>query len=292
MQKRGHVGRRWRLGGVGVLIGMAALVLAVGPAWATSYTLTDLNSVAELCVTPSGTAGAPGVMSWNVDGVNQIKRQWFWFRIGNTAAETPLDNLTLMRTKQNDNTDEDGIDSLTLTYQGQGLKATILYQLNGAAFGSRESVINETITLTNVGSSTLDLHFFQYTDANLGDSAGNDVLSMMNRNTILQTGSGSDHTLMETVVTPAATYYDLASASFLYGEMTDSAATTLGDHGSTVAGDVAWAYQWDFQLTPNGSFSIGEADRIGHAPEPLTMTALFAAVAGLGAYVRKRKMQG
>jgi len=51
------------------------------PAGASPIVLNDLNSQAQIDLSSDA-----GMYSWTVDGVEQLYRQWFWIRQGDTAA--------------------------------------------------------------------------------------------------------------------------------------------------------------------------------------------------------------
>ena len=73
-------------------LGLAGLFLAAAmPATgAVVYDLTDKNSTISVDLD-----GGAGMSSWTVEGTNQLAKQWFWYRVGTTGGETPIDNLTL-----------------------------------------------------------------------------------------------------------------------------------------------------------------------------------------------------
>ena len=69
---------------------LAAAMPATGGPVPVVYNLTDDNSTISVDLT-----GGAGMSSWTVEGTNQLAKQWFWYRVGTTGGETPIDNLTV-----------------------------------------------------------------------------------------------------------------------------------------------------------------------------------------------------
>ncbi len=156
-------------------------------------TLTDHNSTVNL-----DAGSQAGVYQWQVDGVNQLYQQWFWYRIGATGGESSIDTLSAASGGTT------SANSALISYAGSnGLTVKVSYQLAGGANGSGASDLQESITLTNTSAQSMDLHFFQYSDFDLNGTTGGDFVQFVNANTVDQykiTG-GSMETLGETVHT-------------------------------------------------------------------------------------------
>ena len=60
---------------------MIKQVTSVG---AAASTITDGGSTAQIDL-----ASDSGMYSWTVNGVNQMTRQWFWYRIGSSGSAIP-----------------------------------------------------------------------------------------------------------------------------------------------------------------------------------------------------------
>src|SRR5574340_944668 len=70
---------------------IGVLALSAGSVQANaiaSVVLTDQNSVTTVDV-----GSQAGQSSWLVDGVNQMSKQWFWYRIGN-GPEASIDTIS------------------------------------------------------------------------------------------------------------------------------------------------------------------------------------------------------
>jgi hypothetical protein len=270
-------------------IGMLFLAVAlVTPADATTFTLTDLNSSAQI-----DDASQSGMFNWRVNGVNQLAQQWFWFRLGSTGGQSSIDTLPLLSATLSD-TDGDPSDTqkdtLSLSYGSTtGLQINVRYTLRGTA--SSGSDMQEQINITNNGSTTLDLHFFQYTNFTLNNNqpTAADTVTLVNSNTVRQSRNGGP-LVSETVTTPAANHYEL-------GLTTDSPNThfrlnnvnglTLSDGATTRGpGDATWAFEWDRSLAPGATLQISKDKNLA-VPEPGTLTLIATGFAGL-AFLRKR----
>jgi hypothetical protein len=243
-----------------------------------SFTLTSGNSVVE--IEEVGGAGVEGMVEWEVDGVNHLFLQWFWQRVGGAGGEDVLSALTGPTASQ------PASNILTLGYGpgANGLAVDVTYTLTGGPSGSGSSVISELILLTNTTAAPMDLHFFQYTDFDLGNTPFDDVARLVPAllpNEIEQ--FDPDTNFAEVITTPAASHYEIAIFPTIINDLTDGAPTTLNDTpGPGVPlgpADVSFAFQWDFTLAPQGVALISKTKHIqGVIPEPASL-----AIWGLGA---------
>lgn len=279
----------WVSSGSALILAAGVLISFAVPAGATVITLADRNSTAVI-----DTGSSAGMYSWVVDDVEHIFQQWFWYRIGDTGEEFPVNSLTLY---DENVIDTNGIvdphdDNLSIRY---GTKDTlwldIEYSLSGGAPGSHASDIMETITIQNNSGTTLDFHFFQYTDFNLNENANNDVVVMEDRYRVSQ--SGGLWVASETVVSPEAdyieaNYYNATNATLI--KLNDGFATVLNDVPTAGPGNVTWAFQWDLTVASGDTEIITKDKRLYLIPEPLTMLAVFGGLLGLGGYIRRRNV--
>jgi hypothetical protein len=267
---------------------LLAVALAT-PANATTFTLTDLNSSAQI-----NDASQAGMSNWTVNGVNQLSQQWFWFRVGSSGAQASIDTLPLVSAIASDTNANPGNDTLTLRYgSATTFFIDIKYTLNGSA--SSGSDMGEQISITNKSTtSPLDFHFFQYTNFDLNGTPAGDNVTLLNSNTVRQ--SKGSTVIAETVTTPAANHYEL-------GLTTDSPNTlfrlnnvnglTLNDqptgpNPTRGPGDATWAFEWDPTIGANSTFQISK-DKNLSIPEPGTSALIITvgtAFAGLS-FLRK-----
>ena len=243
---------------------------------ADTYVLSDLNS--EVRIDPASDAG---MYSWTVDGVEHLGRQWFWLRVGSQGPEMPLNLL--------------GAPTVTATpwalearYQTATVAVMVRYMLTGGLEGSLTADVAESIRISNLGTTSLDMHFFQYSDFNLEGTAEDDAiwLAGADHNTVRQRGVGT--IFSEVVVTPPPSHYEVGSAADLLASLMDGSPTTAGDLGGPYAGDIGWVFQWDAVIAPGRSLIISKDKLIDPVPEPLTVVTMGLAVASVAARLRRR----
>jgi len=270
-----------------VLLNAAMLFLVVGlvtPADAATFTLSDLNSSAQI-----DDASQSGMFNWTVNGVNQLAQQWFWFRVGSTGGQSSIDTLPLLAATASDTNGNGQPDTLFLSYGSTtGLQIDVRYTLRGTA--SSGSDMQEQINITNNSNVTLDLHFFQYTNFDLNGTPAGDTVSLINANTVRQSKSGA--LISETVATPAANHYELGLTTDSPNTLTrlnSGSPITLLDGATTRGpGDATWAFQWDQSLAPGATLQISKDKNLA-IPEPGTSALIITvgtAFAGL-TFLRK-----
>jgi hypothetical protein len=265
-----------------VFVGLAAC--AVQNCSAALLTLTDDNSVAQF-----DTATPANNFNWFVDGNDFLAQQAFWFRIGN-VPEQSVHTLPIGVQGTSDSNFDGNPDTLFVRYNGAGFHIDTRYVLDGGMPGSGASDMGEQISINNTGVSSLDFHFFQYADFDIGPA---DSAVFTNANSVRQFSPGIE--LTETVVTPVPTHREIAPFPVTLNKLNDGVPTVLSDTPpiGVVAGpgDMTWAYEWDFQLAPGATFQISK-DKNLHAgppvPEPATASLLMLAAGVILARLRKR----
>jgi hypothetical protein len=240
-----------------VFAAAAAIVALLGFSAATSsaapYVLTDNNS--SLAVSPSSMTG-PGL--WDVDGVNQLGEEWFWYRIGNSAGQTDLASLPSESEQLYDSNGDGNDDTAEFTYGSPtGLQIVLMYSLVGGQSGSGTSDLGELVEFSNNGTSAQTYHFFEYTNFNLDASTAGQTVSVTGGNTATVLGNGFE---AQTVVSPMPSEYEAsnttASPDLLDDISSSSTSYTLTDVASASSGDPEWAFEWDFTLNAGGSYLI------------------------------------
>ena len=143
---------------------------------ANAQDTTIANKNASLSV---NTNVGGGVIDLNVDGVDYLKNQWFYHRVGTGGPESPIQSI--------DSSPDVAITTLSsfsrlnLTYANSSYSILTSLRLTGNTPGSGRANLNEDITVQNLTASPLDFHFFQYSDFDLfGISGGQSVQFLQN----------------------------------------------------------------------------------------------------------------
>lgn len=260
---------------------VSSLLLPLCPAGAAILSLTDGNSSSAV------DTGSGGMTNWTVDGVNQLSQQSFWFRVGAAGGETALGSLALGVASLSDTNNNSLADTLYLPYLGGSFKVEVTYVLRGGTAGSGTSDIAESITITNTGATSLDFHFFQYTNLHLNGQTANDSVQIEFGRIARQTNGTTNFS--ETVTVPGPSRYEAGLASNISSSLQDVSPTALSNVAGPIGpGDLAWAFQWDMPIAPGGSYQISK-DKYLAVPEPATMSLL--ALGGLALLRRRRKMR-
>ena len=274
-----------------LLVFVCALMAMGGTAHALVLGLQDGNSTVSIDVDSQH-----GLFDWTTDGVNLAPvvgggntdyRQWFWYRVGNTP-EASIDTLARGLTGTSDGNGDGNPDTAIVNYTGGGFTIQVKFSLVGEPIGSGTSSIGEQIRVQNTTASPLDFHFFQLGDFQLAPPVpGNEVVSFVNNNTVLETGASGD--MQETVHTPVASHQEAEPWPVTINELNDGAPTILADNAGAGPGDITWAYQWDVSIAPGDSFLISkEMQAAVIIPEPGTWS-LVAVAGALAGFVARRK---
>jgi len=261
---------------VASLLGAAAM-----PANASPFTLTNGNS--SVTVDPSN---SDGMYNWTVNGTNQLNQQWFWYRVGATGAQNSIDSLTLQSTQLLSTTGGANDNWAKVTYAdiAKSFQLSVTFQLSGGQTGSGTSDLAEAIEITNTSTSTLDYHFFDYTNLNLGGKTGGQSATLTGFNTATQTAPGE---LSQTVVSGKANEYEAGAYDTILHSLETTSGLTLSGPTSVTDADAEWAFEWDPILAPGKSYLITVDKQVESIPEPTSSLALLG-IGGLF-YARPRR---
>jgi len=261
----------------GVLtIAAAILGLQANGLNAQIQTLQHNNSIAII-----DTGSSAGMFDWRVEGLDQLKQQWFWYRVGSAMPEAAINTISAPIITQSTPR------QLTTLYANASYSVQVDYLLTGGAIGSGQSDIGESILIRNLTASPLDFHFYQYSDFDLGGSPGGDTVQLgMNLsgsrfNEALQMDGGVAFT--ETVIVPGANHGEAGFFNTTLQKLNnDGLPSNLNDNSGPLGpGDATWAFQWDLNIPANGSAVISKDKylQINVIPEP---SSLLMGVLGFG----------
>jgi hypothetical protein len=256
-----------------VVITAWVLVGAAAPGRAAVFTLADNNS--SIDVDPES---QDGLFNWSIDGIDQMSREWFWFRIEGDTQESSLDTLNLTSTQASGN-------ELLLSYAGTAFTADIKYTLSGDAAGSGFSSIDEKISLTNTGSNPLLLTWFGFTDLDLNGTPDDEQTSG-GVNGITQVEGGL-FAFVSSSLLPNA--FQIAEFDELRDLLNDGSITNLDNSGSPLGlADSEFAFQWNLNIPGGSSVEFDQTKAV--APEPGTLGLLGTGIALLlaGRWRKKR----
>lgn len=268
---------------------VCAAILATGAAAAAAnaqlVVLEDANSTSQFDLTGGNQIG------WQVDGVNQLFNQRFFYRAAGFADEVPVDSLPLTGSQATDTNpfDDPRPDNLAARYAdaASGLRFDVNYTLRGSTPGSNASDLAETIRITNVGNAPQQVSFFQYVDFDLGGSSGGDIGQIINGRVAEQADLSGAYTVTETVVTPAPTHYEMNTFPNLVVRFINGQPDNLNDAAGPFEGDLTWGFQWDFTLLPGQTYIISKDKNLGVVPAPAGATLL--GLTGLVVARRRRR---
>lgn len=247
---------------------------------AQDITLVNKNSSFSVNTNVGG-----GIVDWTVDGVDYLKNQWFYYRVGG-GPESPIQTIDSTPTVAT--TSLSSFARINLTYANASYSVFTSLRLTGNTAGSGKSQLNEDVTVQNLSASPLDFHFFQYSDFDLfGVTGGQNVQFLQNSingeyyKAYQSDGIRRVTETITTAVTPIG-HFEAGIYSSTFSSLTDGASTTLSDVTSAGVGDVTFAYQWDVTLAPGASFQLSKLIEI--APEPSTLSLLSLAAISMAAY--------
>lgn len=242
--------------------------------------LADGNSRATIDPTSNGFPFRRGLNSWEVDGVDHVFQQWYWFRIGETP-ERSIDTIgDPSIAGQTDN-------SVNVAYSNPAISIDITFTLVGGTAGSGTADLGEIVRIVNRSNATLELHLFEYDDFDVSGTFDDDVAVRLDSSSIRQSDSRSRVTVG---TVPAADHWQISEIPDLFDLLSDDFASNLGD-GSTLGGpgDLAFAFQWDRTLAPGETFLMSKNKLVTAVPEPASLIGVALGITALARRRRRRK---
>ena len=277
--------RKLRTITVGALAAASVSSAAFG---ASIVNLTDGNSSATVDL-----GSQAGMSQWLINGQNQLNQQWFWYRIGNDpTGQHSIDTIGGLSYVNNAN-------SVIATYTSATFSLEIAYTLNGGVAGGSDwtSDITENISIHNLTGSTLNFHFYQYSDFALAGTFGNEIASIYqsggfySKATVIKAASQ----LSETIDQPLANEAEADIGTATLNRLNQGSPYTLNNtlsSGPDANLDATWALQWDFSLAANGllgdTVDVIKDKKLSVAPIPEPATFSLALL-GCAAFILRRK---
>jgi large repetitive protein len=267
-------------------LGAVAFVasLSASMSYAAVYNQTHKNSSLVVDDTSGATA-------WFVDGVDHLAYQTYFYRLGPAGSESSIQSLGAPVVNTYVNAASQSVLDLTFAHANFTVRTVSILQ--GMSLGTGKASWTESLTVQNTSAAPLDLHFFQYSDFDLGGVLGGQTLQFLPNNLNnqfykVQQTSGSI-VLNSTISTASFPVGHVEAGLFAAtaNSLNDANPTTLNDATSAGPGDVTYAYQWDMILAPNESLQISKLTTI--VPEPSSLS--LAALAALALAVRKRALK-
>jgi len=251
---------------------------------ATIYTLTDGADSVKI----NDASGSGRAYDWTIGGVNQLSQQWFYYRLGSGGPEYPIDSISAPTSSLDSNN-----RILTTTYANSTISVTVVFKLSDTA-NAGQSQFDQDITVNNLSGVAQTLHFFQYSDYDLGGNASDQsaLFSLVGgkyRKVIQTDGSWK----LEEMVTPTSsaltTFLVEASSGTLLTSLTDANTTTLPNDISEGPGDISYAFQFQWALAASGTGSTFQLSKLqGIVPEPSSLALISMGGFILGWMKRRR----
>jgi hypothetical protein len=256
------------LGAAVVTFGLAASI-----SQAATYNQTHKNST--LVVDDS-----QGFTSWTIDGVSHLSYQTYFYRIGGTGGESLVQSLGAPTVNIFANAASQSVLDLTFTHSLFTVRTVSILQ--GQTLGTGKANLTESLTVQNTSGAPLDLHFFQYSDFDLGGAFGPQTLQFLPNNLnnqLYKVQQTSGTIALNSTISTASFPVDHVEAGLFastFTSLTDANPTTLNNVTSAGPGDVTYAYQWDVVLAPNESLQISKLTSIVPEPSSFSLVALAA----------------
>jgi hypothetical protein len=269
-------------------IALLCLFGGVSVANAQVFQIHDLNTTVTFDLGPVAPMTQAGMVGWEVNGVNQLYQQWFWFRTSTMAQEMRINALPLLGAGTFNTTFVDPRDDTFAVSFGVpgGLLFDLRFSVQGSLPGDFRSDIAEQIRITNRSPEPIALSFFQYADLDLGGTVPDSFVAVTNPNAVVQADFFQGIWVSETVITPLANLSEVGIFPATLVKLDDGAPDVLNGNVGPLAGpnDYTWAWQWDFVLQPNQSFLISKDKNLIPAPGAGALIGL-----GLLALSRRRR---
>lgn len=262
---------------------------SVAQSEAQTYNLSARNTSLEI----DASGGTPGLSDWDINGVNQLEQQWFYYSVNSSPVESidDLGSWSLGSQTSGNN------PSLSGTYTDTGvLSIQTAYTLTSHPIGSGIASLGTVITIQNLSTSPQSIQFYQYSDFWLGGVSGNQYVqfspSALNYY-VTQTGLSGGPLVgtlsassqgTNAIVREAASLYN--GGSQLSGIENGNPAPPFDDSAlSAGTNNVTYAYEFEATVAPGQTLSISEIQTV---PEPSSLALISSGILVFGLFYRSK----
>ncbi len=256
----------------------AAIAAVSTVASAQIFNLSDAGSTASI------DAGNGTMFDLSVGGIDQVFAHTYYLRNGDGGTASGLDTFNL------DSSSQPLTNFLQLVYSNATFRIQIRYLLTG---GISQADMAETVVVTNISNQSASLRLFQYSDWDMGGTAGGDTVTRQNSSTMQQTDGAFVGSIAIHGGTPIPDYSEMEGFPNVRNDITsvngyflDTAAGS--GIGQTFIGNGTYGFQWNRSLAAGAQFSLS-TNKLAAVPEPGSMIALGLGVSALLARRRRRK---
>jgi hypothetical protein len=238
---------------------------------------------------------AGGVTQWTMDGVNQLNLQSFYYSVGSGPAASiytiGLPSAPTITTNLSKTT-----VTLNTTYADPTISVGTQFQIQSAPVGTGKATLAQTFTIENLSPTAQILHFYQYSDFDLGGVSGGQNVQFSSN------GSGLQYQVVQTdstgrtltgLITGLAGGTDAQSevqAGLVDGNrfgLGSGNPVTLNNTLTAGLGNVDYAYEWDATVAAGSSIIISETEAVVPEPSSVVLVA-FGMLALVLLYRRSR----
>lgn len=276
-----------------VIVTVILLVASIIQSHAQIYTFGARNTSLQVDL-----ASGPGVgiSDWNVNGVNQLEQQWFYYSIGSGPVNS-IDTLSPWQTPTFGGSASFGTiinTNLTATYASSSLSFSSTYTLQSQAVGNGSAKLGTSITIQNLSGTNETLHFYQYSAFTLGGVAGNQNVQFAGTSSpymVTQTGLnggpliGTISATSGGIADPVEEIAGLVDGTQFGLKNGNPAPIFNSTQLSTGSGDVDFAYEIDATLLAGQSLTISEIQAV---PEPSSIALISCGLLALAFFSQRR----